>query len=91
MRDFSLIFDALTTFEEALLAARMGAEEQAPDDTAPADGSDFMLYNPGSDMDLRCALAGHTFQIKAFNTAFNANSQRRSVDRHEYQAVQPWQ
>jgi hypothetical protein len=28
VRDFSLIFDALTTFEEALLAARMGADEQ---------------------------------------------------------------
>ena len=29
VRDFSLIFDALTTFEEALLAARMGGKEQA--------------------------------------------------------------
>lgn len=53
MRDFSLIFDALTTFEEALLAARMGAEEQAADLEAPLDGTSFLLYDPGSDIDLR--------------------------------------
>ena len=57
MRDFSLIFDALTTFEESLLAARMEADEEpeAPEaaDTDD-DGADFLLKDPGSDVDLRC-------------------------------------
>ena len=59
MRDFSLIFDALTTFEESLLAVRMGAEEEEPAEEAEEAGSggdggaDFMLRDPGSDVDLR--------------------------------------
>ncbi len=56
MRDFSLIFDALTTFEESLLAARMGAEDEEPEPAEAAegdDGADFMLSDPGSDVDLR--------------------------------------
>lgn len=57
MRDFSLIFDALTTFEESLLAARMGADEEHEPEAAgedDAEGADFMLKDPGSDVDLRC-------------------------------------
>lgn len=55
MRDFSLIFDALTTFEESLLAARMGADEEEPEaaEESDGDGADFMLNDPGSDVDLR--------------------------------------
>lgn len=60
MRDFSLIFDALTTFEEALLAARMGSDEAdaepAENGDEDADGRNFMLRDPGSDIDLRWVL-----------------------------------
>ncbi len=60
MRDFSLIFDALTTFETSLLEARLGAEGAADDDgggdEGDPDGTLFLLRDPGSDADLRRAL-----------------------------------
>ncbi|KAF5830373.1 protein prenylyltransferase [Dunaliella salina] len=61
VHDFSLIFDALTQFEESLLSAKMEAlgmddePEQAQDD----DGTDFLLKDDGNDIDLRLARLEH--------------------------------
>ena len=59
MRDFSLIFDTLTQFEEALVQHRLS---QAADDDEPEeadsngpgdDGEDFLLKDDENDIDLR--------------------------------------
>jgi hypothetical protein len=56
VRDFTLIFEALTSFEQALIEAQM---EQLGDDMpeeAPApegDGADFLLTDDKGDIDLR--------------------------------------
>ncbi len=55
VRDFSLIFDALSQFEESLLAAKMeqlGDEEEAMEEDGD-DGADFLLKEDGNDLDLR--------------------------------------
>lgn len=56
VRDFSLIFDTLTHFEESLIAYKMqqpdeGEEEIPPDDASDSD--DFILKDNISDLDLR--------------------------------------
>ena len=58
VRDFSLIFDALTTFETSLLEARISAEVDAGDGSDNDDdsaGTSFLLRDAGSDADLRHA------------------------------------
>lgn len=58
VRDFSLIFDALTTFETSLLEARISAEGDDGDVSDNDDGSagtSFLLRDAGSDADLRHA------------------------------------
>jgi pre-mRNA-splicing factor SYF1 len=59
VRDFSLIFDTLTQFEETLLTHRMQAlaagEEAEPEQADPDDGGeDFLLKDDENDIDLRC-------------------------------------
>ena len=58
VRDFSLIFDTLTQFEESLLQHQL--QSAADDDEPPAaseeghsDGDDFALKDDGVDLDLR--------------------------------------
>ena len=60
VRDFSLIFDAYTQFEESVLSAKMeSATEGALVDDSEKDGShcgsDFLLTDSGDDLDLRLA------------------------------------
>ncbi|KAI7844217.1 hypothetical protein COHA_002351 [Chlorella ohadii] len=65
VRDFSLVYDALTQFEESLISAKM---EQAADEDeeAPAleddDGEDFLLKDGGDDLDLRLARLEHLME-----------------------------
>jgi pentatricopeptide repeat protein len=59
VRDFSLIFDTLTQFEETLITHRMSqldeddAEEPEQVD-GQSDGEDFLLKDDQNDIDLRC-------------------------------------
>jgi hypothetical protein len=58
VRDFSMIFDALTQFEESLISAKMENEADAEDEEGadPEDGGyEFMLKDGGKDLDLRCS------------------------------------
>lgn len=64
VRDFSLVFDALMQFEEALIAAGMESlEESEEDDDGEKEkkndredtGEDFLLVDDGHDLDLRLA------------------------------------
>ena len=61
VRDFTLIFEALTSFEQALIEAQM---EQLGDDmpeeaAAPeGDGADFLLSDDKGDIDLRLERLG---------------------------------
>jgi len=63
VRDFSVVFDAYTQFEESVLAAKM---EAAGDEPAAAsddeDGRDFLLLDTGDDVDLRLARLEHLMQ-----------------------------
>lgn len=61
VRDFSLIFDALSQFEESLLAAKMeqlGDEEDEAMEQEGDDGADFLLKDDGNDLDLRWGRVG---------------------------------
>jgi pentatricopeptide repeat protein len=56
VRDFSLIFDALSQFEESLLAAKMeqlGDKEEEAMEEDGDEGADFLLKDDGDDLDLR--------------------------------------
>lgn len=57
VRDFTLIFEALTSFEQALAEAQMAQMGDAADAAAAAvpqgDGADFLLADDGVDIDLR--------------------------------------
>ena len=60
MRDFSLIFDTLTQFEEALVQHRLSQaaddedEPEVADANGPGgDGEDFLLKDDENDIDLR--------------------------------------
>lgn len=54
VRDFSLIFDALTTFETSLLEKRIAAENgDTAASSSEGDGTNFLLGGVGSDADLR--------------------------------------
>ena len=60
MRDFSLIFDTLTQFEEALVQHRLtqGADDEDEPGVAEANGAedngyDFLLKDDENDIDLR--------------------------------------
>lgn len=60
VRDFSLIFDTLTQFEEALVQHRLTQEPDDEDGPAEAqengvndDGEDFLLKDDENDIDLR--------------------------------------
>eukprot|EP00775_Hariotina_reticulata_P012401 gene12401-12536_t len=64
VRDFTLIFDALSHFEESFLAAKLAAagvdeeeeQPQADDDMdSEEEGADFLLTDNGDDTDLRLA------------------------------------
>eukprot|EP00884_Botryococcus_braunii_P003276 jgi/Botrbrau1/1294/Bobra.0063s0011.1 len=72
VRDFSLIFDTLTAFEENLISYKMqhAAEEEEDDEEAAAaakntngdeddDGTDFLLKDDEDDLDLRLARLEH--------------------------------
>eukprot|EP00200_Dunaliella_tertiolecta_P010820 CAMPEP_0202386768 /NCGR_PEP_ID=MMETSP1127-20130417/68372_1 /ASSEMBLY_ACC=CAM_ASM_000462 /TAXON_ID=3047 /ORGANISM="Dunaliella tertiolecta, Strain CCMP1320" /LENGTH=927 /DNA_ID=CAMNT_0048987473 /DNA_START=101 /DNA_END=2884 /DNA_ORIENTATION=- len=61
VHDFSLIFDALTQFEESLLSAKMEAlgMEDEPEQAQDDDGTDFLLKDDGNDIDLRLARLEH--------------------------------
>ena len=57
VRDFSLIFDTLTHFEESLITYKMqqqADEEEVPEDDE-SDGENFVLKDNISDLDLRLA------------------------------------
>ena len=53
VRDFSLVYDALTQFEEALISAKMEAMMEEDQQEIPA--RDFILNDRGDDVDLRLA------------------------------------
>lgn len=53
VRDFSLIYDALTQFEEALISAKM--ENLADEDEQHIKADDFILHDKGNDLELRLA------------------------------------
>ena len=53
VRDFSLVYDALTQFEEALISAKM--EALMEDDHQEIPACDFILNDRGNDVDLRLA------------------------------------
>uniref|UniRef100_A0A061S5R0 Pre-mRNA-splicing factor SYF1 n=1 Tax=Tetraselmis sp. GSL018 TaxID=582737 RepID=A0A061S5R0_9CHLO len=58
VRDFSMVFDALTQFEESLISAKMeneAEEDEAPEPEEGDDGTDFLLKDDGRDLDLRLA------------------------------------
>jgi len=59
VRDFSLIFDTLTQFEETLIAHRLataGDEDEEEEPPAPDDdGADALLRDDANDIDLRRA------------------------------------
>jgi pre-mRNA-splicing factor SYF1 len=65
VRDFSLVFDAFTQFEESMLSAKMEAAVDAPEpdgDDAGGEGDDFVLRDSGDDMDLRLARLEHLME-----------------------------
>ena len=56
VRDFSLIFDALMQFEEALIRAKMeglAEEEEEEEEIQDQDATTFLLKDNGNDLDLR--------------------------------------
>jgi len=60
VRDFAVVYDALTQFEEALIAHRLEADaadgDAAVDDAAEdSDATTFLLTDRGDDVDLRLA------------------------------------
>ena len=60
VRDFSMVFDALTQFEESMLSAKMEQQQQQQqqaDDSASKTGEPerFLLEDDGDDIDLRLA------------------------------------
>lgn len=67
VRDFSLVFDALTQFEEALISAQMesAAEEDGSgegDGGEDSTGEDFVLKDSGDDLDLRLMRLEHLLE-----------------------------
>jgi pre-mRNA-splicing factor SYF1 len=64
VRDFSLIYDALTQFEEALIASAIGDDgEQEEDSKGAAVGAcDFLLHDAGDDLELRLARLEHLIE-----------------------------
>lgn len=70
VRDFSLVFDALTQFEESLISLRMeqmaeeegGGGEEEGEGAAAGDGADFVLADAGDDLDLRLARLEHLME-----------------------------
>ena len=55
VRDFSLIFDTLTQFEETLIAHRLATADEDEEEELPADddGADALLRDDVNDIDLR--------------------------------------
>ena len=55
VRDFSLIFDTLTQFEETLIAHRLATADEEEEEEPPADddGADALLRDDVNDIDLR--------------------------------------
>ena len=65
VRDFSLVFDAYTQFEESMLSAKMEAAADAPDvadDDGDGGGVDFVLRDNADDLDLRLARLEHLME-----------------------------
>lgn len=73
VRDFSLIYDALTYFEESLISAKMeqqagsddeegGGEEGGNGDKGDDDARNFLLIDQGDDLDLRLARLEHLME-----------------------------
>lgn len=55
VRDFSLVFDTLTHFEESLISYKMQQHADEPEGgNSTSDGEDFLLKDSLSDLDLRC-------------------------------------
>ncbi|KAK9815714.1 hypothetical protein WJX72_008451 [[Myrmecia] bisecta] len=64
VRDFSLIFDTLTQFEDSLISHKL-EQLGSDDDEAEAeagDGTDFLLQDDGKDIDLRLARLEHLME-----------------------------
>jgi len=55
VRDFSLIYDALTQFEEAMISAKMEGMNDEDEEQSEGDGEGFLLRDKGNDLDLRLA------------------------------------
>jgi pre-mRNA-splicing factor SYF1 len=67
VRDFSLIYDALTQFEEALIASSIGDDEGQEEDSKAVAGDaiapgDFLLHDTGNDLELRLARLEHLIE-----------------------------
>ncbi len=68
VRDFSLIFDAYTQFEESVISAKMEAgdgdddENDDDDDADDDDGIDFVLKESGDDIELRLERLEHLME-----------------------------
>ena len=60
VRDFSLIFDTLTQFEESLLQHQLqtAPEEEPANGGVESDGEDFALKDDENDLDLRWVFGG---------------------------------
>ena len=59
VRDFSLIFDTLTHFEESLITHKlrqMGEEEEEEEEAPEGDAEQFLLADDERDLDLRCSV-----------------------------------
>ena len=54
VRDFSMIFDAYTQFEESMIAAKMEAAGDA-EDGPPPPPEEFLMKDDGNDLELRLA------------------------------------
>lgn len=64
VRDFSLIYDALTQFEEALIASSIRDDNDQEQDSKDAalGPSDFLLHDSGDDLELRLARLEHLIE-----------------------------
>ena len=64
VRDFSLIYDALTQFEEALIASAIGDDNDQEEDSKDAamGACDFLLHDTGEDLELRLARLEHLIE-----------------------------
>ena len=64
VRDFSLIYDALTQFEEALISSAIGDDNEQEEDSKDAamGACNFLLHDTGDDLELRLARLEHLIE-----------------------------